>query len=187
MIHPGSRANAARGIDLVARALNDILAACPRRRPKILLETTAGAGNTLGRSFEQLAAMLAGVNRPRRVGVCLDTCHIFAAGYDIRTPAACARTLDEFDRVIGIDRLKAVHLNDSLKGLAGRVDRHAHIGWGRIGRRGFAALLADPRLDGVPMILETPKGTDGRGRDWDAVNAETIRRLADGRPGATRR
>lgn len=181
VIHPGSRESAANGIDLIARALNDIFSACPYRRPKVLLETTAGAGKTLGRSFEQIAAMIAAVDRPRRVGVCLDTCHIFAAGYDMRTPAACRAMLDEFDRVIGLDRLGAIHLNDSLKPLGSGVDRHAHIGLGEIGLRGFAALVNDPRLADVPMILETPKGLDDLGRDWDAVNAETVRGLLRGR------
>ena len=175
VIHPGSRRQADRGIDLIARALNEIFAACPHRRPKILLETTAGSGNTLGRSFEQLAAILARVDRPRRVGVCLDTCHIFAAGYDIRTPAAYRRTMKAF---IGLDRLREIHLNDSRRELASRVDRHAHIGLGEIGLRGFAALVGDKRLSDVPMILETPKGLDDQGRQWDAVNAEIIRKMA---------
>jgi len=183
VIHPGSRPDADKGIALIAEALDEILASCPRRRPKILLETTAGAGNTLGRSFEQIAAILARVARPRRLGVCLDTCHAFAAGYDFRTPAACRNTLESFDRVIGLDRLHAVHLNDSLRPLGSRVDRHAHIGRGEIGLRGFGALVRDARLHGVPMILETPKGTAPDGRDWDAVNAETIRRLAKRRRG----
>jgi len=187
VIHPGSRPDAAKGIDQIVRALDAIFAACPRRRPKILLETTAGSGNTLGRSFEQLAAILDRVARPRRVAVCLDTCHIFAAGYDIRTPAACRKTLDQFDSIVGLDRLRAVHLNDSRKGIASRVDRHAHIGHGLIGLRGFAALVSDPRLSGVPMILETPKGMDADGRDWDAVNAETIGRLASRKRPAARR
>jgi len=188
VIHPGSRTNVARGIELIARALNDIFAACPHRRPKILLETTAGAGKTLGRSFEQLAAMMAAVDRPRRVGVCLDTCHVFAAGYDMRTPGACGAMLDEFDRVIGLDRLGAIHLNDSLKGLGRGVDRHAHIGRGEIGLRGFAALVNDSRLADVPMILETRKGLDDLGRDWDTVNAETVRGLLlRGRRGGTTR
>ena len=186
VIHPGSRRRAGEGIDLIARALNEIFAACGHRRPKILLETTAGSGNTLGRSFEELAAILARTDRPRRVGVCLDTCHIFAAGYDIRTPAGCEKTLDEFDRIVGLDRLRAIHLNDSRRELASRVDRHAHIGLGEIGLRGFAALVGDPRLDGVPMILETPKGLDDHGRQWDAVNAEIIRNMAPDNP-ATRK
>ena len=177
VIHPGSRANAEGGIDLIARALDEVFARCPARRPKILLETTAAAGNTIGRSFEQLAEIIASSARRRRLGVCLDTCHVFAAGYDIRTTRTCRTALDEFDRVIGLDRLKAVHLNDALKGLGSGVDRHAHIGRGQIGLKGFAAIVNDPRLAGVPMILETPKGADAEGRDWDDVNAEAIRRL----------
>jgi len=186
VIHPGSRGDAAKGIDLIARALNDIFAACPHNRPKILLETTAGSGKTLGRSFEELASMMAAVDRPRRVGVCLDTCHVFAAGYDMRTGEACGAMLDEFDRVIGLGRLLAIHLNDSLKPLGSRVDRHAHIGQGEIGLAGFEALVNDKRLADVPMILETRKGLDEAGRDWDTVNAETVRGLLRGR-GATRK
>ena len=115
--------------------------------------------------------------RRRRVGVCLDTCHVFAAGYDIRTPAAYRRTMAEFDRVIGLNHLYAVHLNDSKRALGSRVDRHEHIGRGCIGRKGFVNFVNDSRLEGVPMILETPKGTDPRGRDWDRRNADAVRSL----------
>ena len=130
-----------------------------------------------GHRFEDLAEMLAGLDRPRRFGVCLDTCHAFAAGYDLRTADACAATLDELDRVVGLNRLLAIHLNDSKRALGSRVDRHEHIGRGEIGRKGFAALVRDPRLADVPMILETPKGKDPRGRDWDKINTGVIRRL----------
>ena len=140
--------------------------------------STAGSDNCIGHTFEQLAAILASVRRPRRVGVCLDTCHVFAAGYDIRSPRAYRKTMAHFDRVIGLERLWAIHLNDSKRDLGSRVDRHEHIGRGQIGERGFANLVRDGRLAAVPMILETPKGKDGAGRDWDAVNAETLRRLA---------
>ena len=174
VIHPGSRPDAGTGLRLVAEALNRVFATCPHRRPKVLLETTAGAGHTLGSTFEQLAEILARIDRPRRVGVCLDTCHVFAAGYDLRSPEACARALERFDGVIGLERLMAIHLNDSAGPLGSRRDRHAHIGRGRIGRRGFAGLVNDPRLSDVPMILETPKGTDPRGRDWDTVNARML-------------
>jgi len=180
VIHPGSHADADEGVRRIADALNDVFAACRFRRPKVLLETTAGAGHCLGDTFEQLAAILARVRRPRRVGVCLDTCHVFAAGYDLRTPQAYRRTLGRFDRVIGLGRLGAIHLNDSPKPLGSRRDRHEHIGRGRIGRAGFAHIVRDRRLAGVPMILETPKGLDARGRDWDEINARTLRRLAAG-------
>jgi len=178
VLHPGSRADADEGIRLIAAGVNDALDAAACRRPKLLLETTAGSGNCIGRTFEQLAAILASVRRPRRVGVCLDTCHVFAAGYDIRSPRAYRETMAHFDRVIGLERLWAIHLNDSKRDLGSRVDRHEHIGRGQIGERGFANFVRDGRLAAVPMILETPKGTDGAGRDWDAVNAETLRRLA---------
>jgi len=177
VIHPGSHPDARAGLRLVAEALNEVLAACPHRRPIILLETTAGQGNSLGRTFEQLSAILDLVRDPGRFGVCLDTCHVFAAGYDIRTPKAYRKVMDELNGVVGEGRLRVVHVNDSLKGLGSRVDRHAHVGRGCIGLKGLANFVNDPRLAALPMILETPKGLDARGRDWDQVNAKTLRRL----------
>ena len=109
--------------------------------------------------------------------MCLDTCHVFAAGHDLRTAATYRKTMAHFDRVIGLERLRAVHLNDSLGPLGSRRDRHEHIGRGHIGKAGFANFVNDPRLARVPMILETPKGKDDRGRDWDEINAETLRKL----------
>jgi len=182
-IHPGSAARPKLGIRRLADALNRLVEACRHRRVKILLETTAGAGNTLGGRFEQLAEILDRLDRPRRFGVCLDTCHIFAAGYDIRTPIAYRQTMDRFDRVIGLARLAAVHVNDSRGQCGSHLDRHVHIGQGRIGRSGFANFLRDRRLAEVPMILETPKGTDPRGRDYDQINAKTLRTLARHREG----
>jgi len=182
VLHPGSREDVECGIALIAAALNEIVAArrpagCKGPPPRVLLETTAGQGNGIARTFEQIASILSLLKRPERFGVCLDTCHVFAAGYDIRTPVACRKTLDAFDRIIGLDRLLAIHLNDSLGRLGSRIDRHAHIGCGAIGLKGFAALVNDKRLSNVPMILETPKGKDKAGRDWDELNARTIRRL----------
>ena len=190
VFHPGSRKNSAQGVRLIAAALNAIVAACPRNRAKILLETTAGQGNSIGHTFEQLDDILSRLDRPHRFGVCLDTCHIFAAGYDIRTPEAYAHTMAAFDGVLGLERLLAVHLNDSVGSLGSRIDRHTHIGAGCIGRKGFANFVNDPRLADVPMILETPKGKDPAGRDWDAVNARVLRKLVKNRPrrqGPTRR
>ncbi|KKM81595.1 hypothetical protein LCGC14_1328180 [marine sediment metagenome] len=180
VLHPGSPGAAGRevGIVRVAGALNRIIAGCRHRRVKVLLETTAGAGSLLGSTFEELAEILARLDRPRRFGVCLDTCHVFAAGYDIRTPKAYRDTMARFDRTVGLDRLLAVHVNDSLGPLGSRRDRHEHIGRGRIGRRGFANLMSDARLADLPMILETPKGATDDGRDWDRVNADLLRRLA---------
>lgn len=181
VLHPGSNPDGARGIGLIAAALNDIASATPRARPRILLETTAGQGDCIGHRFEQLGEILARLERPARFGVCLDTCHVFAAGYDLRSPRAYAEMMASFDREIGLAELRAIHLNDSKHGLGSRVDRHAHIGHGRLGRRAFAHIVNDPRLADVPMILETPKEKDGKGRDWDAINARTLRGLVRGK------
>jgi len=180
VIHPGSNADAVAGVVLVASGLNAAMAEYPQCRTKVLLETTAGAGNVLGGTFEQIAEMLSLVNRPGRYGVCLDTCHVFAAGYDIKTPGGYASTMAEFDRVIGMKRLKAIHANDSLRERGCRIDRHAHIGHGQIGLVGFRNFMRDARLAKIPMILETPKGLDSRGRDYDRLNAAKLRRLARG-------
>ena len=177
VMHPGANPDLEAGIDLIAEGLNRRIAACPHRRVKILLETTAGAGNAIGHRFEHLAEILHRLDRPRRFGVCLDTCHIFGAGYDLRTLKAYERTMSAFDEIVGLDRLHAIHVNDSLKALGSRRDRHAHVGSGEIGLKGFANLVNDPRLAEVPMILETPKGPDDTGRDWDTVNADALRGL----------
>jgi len=150
----------------------------PQPIPKLLLETTAGAGNIRGRTFEELAEILAGVRQAGRVGVCLDTCHIFAAGYEIRQPAEYEKTISQFDKTIGLARLAAIHLNDSMKDFASRLDRHAHIGQGTIGLSGFENFVNDPRFADTPMILETPKGNrESDGKDWDEINGQTIRSL----------
>jgi deoxyribonuclease IV len=177
VFHPGAHDDADRGTALVAQALNEIFTRCRKIRPKILLETTAGQGRSLGWTFEQLAAIIDGVDRQRRVGICLDTCHVFAAGYDLRTARACRDTLSKLEDAVGLDGLRAIHLNDSKRDLGSRVDRHEHIGLGAIGLKGFAALVTDRRLDDIPMILETPKRKHPSGRDWDEVNLETIRSL----------
>ncbi|MDY7009947.1 MAG: deoxyribonuclease IV [Planctomycetota bacterium] len=176
VFHPGSHENEDEGIALVAEALGEIVAEI-RGKTKILIETTAGQGHYLGRTFEQIAEILARLERQKRFGVCLDTCHIFAAGYDIRTPKAYRKTVDEFDKVIGIGQLLAIHLNDSVGELGSRVDRHTHIGEGKIGLAGFAEILNDRRLADLPMILETPKGADEAGRDWDDLNVASLRGL----------
>lgn len=186
VVHPGAREDADEGIRLIAAALDEIAAAgrpagCRGRRPRLLLETTAGQGNSLACTFEQLADILSRVRRRGRFGVCLDTCHVFAAGYDLRTRRAYHRTMRAFERTVGLAELVAIHLNDCRGELGCRVDRHEHIARGRIGRRGFAQIVNDPRLADRPMILETPKGTDDAGRDWDEVNARLIRDLC--RPG----
>jgi deoxyribonuclease-4 len=120
------------------------------------LENTAGAGGTLGRSFEELAALLEAAGGGPRLGVCLDSCHLLASGYEIRTPDALAQVLDEFDAAVGLDRLGSLHLNDSANPLASNRDRHANIGQGELGQAGCAAFLAEPRFDGLACVLETP-------------------------------
>ncbi len=126
----------------------------------VLLETTAGQGTGLGATFAELANIIAASSHREKLGVCYDTCHTFAAGYDIRTPESYAQTMGEFDQLIGLDRLKFFHLNDSKKGLGCRVDRHEHIGQGEIGLEGFRNLVNDPRFAAHPMVLETPKSDD---------------------------
>jgi len=185
--HPGSHAGAgeAEGIRRVAEALNALHAALPGHRVQILLETTAGQGTSLGYRFAQLAEILARVEQADRIGICLDTCHVFAAGYDIRTPNGYRKTLEELAACLGLERLKTIHLNDSKGGLGSRVDRHEHIGEGRLGLAPFRRLLNDPRLRHVPMILETPKDDDFV--TADRRNLARLRRLlngSDGRGGA---
>jgi deoxyribonuclease IV len=142
----------------------------------LLLETTAGQGTCLGYRFEQIAAVLDRVDRPDRLQVCLDTCHLFAAGYDLRTPEAYTASMAEFDLVIGLRRVRLVHANDSVRELGSRVDRHAAIGKGEIGLEGFRCLINDPRID-VPIVLETPKKDN-----MDPVNLAALRSLSEGEP-----
>lgn len=160
--HPGAHTGSgeAAGLAREAAALNRLLDAGTGGDVMILLETTAGQGSCLGYRFEQLARLIELTSHAERLGVCVDTCHILAAGYDIRTAEACAATFEEFDRVVGLGRIKAFHLNDSQKELGSRVDRHSHIGAGCVGLEGFRAIVNDPRFAELPMILETPKGED---------------------------
>jgi deoxyribonuclease-4 len=144
----------------------------------ILLETTAGQGTTLGWRFEHLTAILAGVKDNRRLGVCFDTCHVFAAGYRISTRSDYRATMKEFDNVVGLDQIRAFHLNDSLKDCGSRVDRHAHVGRGKIGPEAFGWLLRDRRFRNVPMVLETPKGKEN-GEECDIINLRKLRELAE--------
>jgi len=175
--HPGSHLSAgeADGMARVAEALNVLHAALPRHRVRILLETTAGQGTSLGHRFEQLGAILEQVECEDRVGLCLDTCHLFAAGYDIRAPAGYRETMRALVACGGPSRVKAIHLNDSRQGLGSRVDRHAHIGEGCLGSAAFGLFLNDPRFRTVPMILETPKDEDFVAAD--RRNLARLRRL----------
>jgi len=144
----------------------------PELSASVVLEVTAGQGSTLGYKFEHFASLLEQIEAPERVGFCLDTCHLLAAGYDFRTRPGYDRMLNSWDALVGIDRIRVIHLNDSKKDLGCRVDRHEHIGKGCIGTGGFELLLNDPRLAALPMVLETPKEDDG-----DVRNLRTLRSL----------
>jgi deoxyribonuclease-4 len=182
--HPGAHMSSGvdAGIGRVAAALNRIFAARPDLDVTVLLETTAGQGTTLGRTFEELAGILALVEDQTRVGVCFDTCHVFAAGYDIRETTSYGATMRAFDDIIGLRRLRVFHLNDSKKGLGARVDRHAHIGEGELGTEPFRLLLSDERFAAHPGILETPKDDD----EDDRRNMATLRSLAGCEDAASR-
>jgi deoxyribonuclease-4 len=179
--HPGAHTGSGEdaGLARVAAALDAVHESCPGFKVKVLLETTAGQGSSLGHRFEHLARLLDEVKDSSRLAVCFDTCHVFAAGYPLGTDDEYAATVDEFDRVIGLKRVKAFHLNDSVKGLGSRVDRHAGIGLGQIGDVVFRRLVTDPRFQDRPMFLETPK-EDADGRAMDRINLGKLRRfLAD--------
>ncbi|MBV8780707.1 MAG: deoxyribonuclease IV [Phycisphaerae bacterium] len=176
--HPGAHLGTgeAAGLARVAAALDIVHARLPKSRTITCLEITAGQGTSLGYTLEHLAEIMNAVDAPKRLGVCLDTAHLFAAGYDFR-----GRKYRSFrkrlDALIGVKRVKVLHLNDSKKALGSRVDRHDHIGRGEIGIDGFRPFVRDPDFANIPKILETPKGLDGQGRDWDAINLDTLRGL----------
>ena len=159
VLHPGAhiRAGVNAGIDRVCRSLDRIHAAIPQCRTITLLEAAAGQGSCLGCSFEELGAMINGVDERSRLGICIDTCHIFSAGYEIRTRDGYARTMEEMEKHVGLHNVGAFHLNDSKRPLGARVDRHQHIGDGEIGLEPFGFLLNDPRFTGIPKVIETPK------------------------------
>ncbi|MFQ3678216.1 MAG: deoxyribonuclease IV [Fimbriimonadaceae bacterium] len=159
------------GLKVVAESTRRVLDETPDS-VTLLMETTAGQGSALNRSFEQIAWLLDALGGHSRLAVCLDTCHVFAAGYDIRTDEAYAETFDAFGRIVGFDRLRIIHCNDSKKPLGSKVDRHAHIGEGEIGPRAFELLVNDPRFESVPILLETPEAPEGHER-----NLRTLRSL----------
>lgn len=176
--HPGAHVGSGEdaGLERVGAALNLLLDEGAGAGVTVLLETTAGQGSSLGRRFEELARLIELTKHSERICVCVDTCHIFAAGYDIRTAEAYAATMAELERTIGSERVKAFHVNDSQKDLGSRVDRHAHIGEGMIGLEGFRSLVNDSRFAGLPMVLETPKEEDLAD---DIRNLATLRGLID--------
>lgn len=172
--HPGSPGDAGDvvGIRNMAKGLNETIRRTRGFKTMILLETTAGQGATVGRTFEQMKGILDGIREPDRIGFCLDTQHVFAAGYDISTPAGYEETMAEFDRIIGLGRILAFHVNDSKKPLGSRVDRHENIGKGAIGLEAFRCLMRDKRFRGVPKVIETPKE-----EGMDPVNLRILREM----------
>lgn len=185
VMHPGSFTSGteADGLRLIAEALERLLDERPHAKTRILLEHTAGQGTNLGHRFEHLAEIIDRLHGTPRVGVCLDTCHLLAAGYDICSPEGYVATFTAFDRIVGLSRIKVFHLNDSKKPCGSRVDRHEHIGKGCLGLEPFRLLLNDRRFSAHPMLLETPKleTPESRRRSdldpWDARNLRTLRRL----------
>jgi deoxyribonuclease-4 len=180
--HPGAfvTSTEGQGIARVVAALDAVHRRMDGAQVQVLLENTAGQGTNLGWRFEHLAAIIADVKRGNRLGVCIDTCHTFAAGYPLRTKKEYQRTIDELDRVVGLGRVKAFHLNDSKQPCGSRVDRHTHIGRGQLGLAPFRHLLADPRFRQTPMYLETPK-EQVDGEEMDVVNLRVLRGLVGGR------
>ena len=178
VVHPGSATGISveAGLTRVVRAIDEIHARTQGLRVKCLLETTAGQGASLNGRFEHLATILSGVQAPDRLGVCFDTCHVFAAGYPLGTRQEYRATMKRLDAAVGLAMVKAFHLNDSKRELGSHVDRHTHIGRGHLGLEPFAHLLNDSRFRRVPMYLETPKGHD-KGEDLDVVNLRTLRGL----------
>jgi len=188
VIHPGTCTAGPddEALRLIADAIAVAFKARPRAKTMVLLEHTAGQGRTLGYRFEHLATVITHLRGSKRVGVCLDTCHLVASGYDITTEAGYRDTFDQFDRIVGIERLKVFHGNDSKRPCGSRVDRHEHIGDGCLGLEPFRRLLHDPRFQGLPILIETEKthGAEKKGAivadPLDVRNLETLRRLRTG-------
>lgn len=177
VLHPGSHGGEgeATGIARIAASLDEVFRRTGGARVRILLETAAGQGSAVGHRFEHLRDLLGAVRESARVGVCFDTCHVHAAGYDLVSAEGYEATIADLRRTVGLSRLRAIHVNDSKNPRGARVDRHEHIGRGAIGRPGFRNLMADPRLARIPKFLETPKDDS---LDWDRRNLAALRELA---------
>jgi deoxyribonuclease IV len=185
VLHPGAHLGAGEeaGLKKIVQSIDHVFEKIPEVRTKIALETTAGQGSCLGHRLEHLAYIIQAVQEPERLCVCLDTAHVFAAGYDISNENATRKTFREFDRVIGRNRLAALHLNDSKTVRGSRVDRHQHIGKGQIGLDAFRFIMTERRFRKIPKVLETPKGKELR---EDVANLKTLRRLFERRARARR-
>lgn len=171
VVHPGAHMETGveAGLARVSAALDRVHAELPEARVKVALEITAGQGTALGSTFEELAAMIDGCQQPERLAVCFDTCHALAAGYEFRTPEDYQAMMEQFDEIIGLERLTVFHFNDSKKDLGSHVDRHTHIGQGFVGLEPFGYFLNDPRFQDRPFLLETPKDNDPQD-DIDNLN-----------------
>ena len=180
VLHPGSHRGSGEeaGIARVVAALDEVHTRLPGYQVQVWLEVTAGQGDHLGYDFAQLAAMIEGVREPSRLGVCFDTAHAFAAGYELRTAEGYEATWEQFDHTVGLSQLMAIHLNDSKRALGSRIDRHEHIGQGLLGLEPFRFLVNDPRFWDIPMILETDKGPD---LEEDRENLALLRSLVEKR------
>ena len=178
VLHPGAHLGVGEetGLNKIVGSINRVFRKLPKVRTQIALETTAGQGSCLGHRFEQIAYIIERVREPERLRVCLDTAHVFAAGYDISSEAGAKKTFREFDQVIGLERLAAIHLNDSKTAHGSRVDRHEHIGKGQIGLGAFRFIMRDRRFRKTPKVLETPKGKEMR---EDVENLKTLRSLIE--------
>jgi len=176
VLHPGAHLGAGEeaGLKKIVDSVDEVFRKIPKVKTKIALEITAGQGSCIGHRFEHLAHIIANVRELNRLRVCLDTAHLFAAGYEIGSESGVKKTFHEFDRVIGPDRLVAIHVNDSKTGRGSRVDRHEHIGKGQIGLDAFRFIMRSPRFSKIPKVLETPKGND---LAEDVVNLKTLQRL----------
>ncbi|CAN5271605.1 deoxyribonuclease IV [soil metagenome] len=178
VLHPGAHLGAGEdaGLEKIIASIDAVHACLPKKtKARLALETTAGQGSCLGCTFEQLATIIENVQEPERLRVCLDTAHVFAAGYDISTEAGTKKMFAEFDRKVGLERLVALHLNDSKTARGSRVDRHEHIGKGKIGPAAFRFIMRDRRFRKIPKVLETPKGKE---LIEDVENMRTLRELA---------
>ncbi len=171
VLHPGANEDLDRGIELIAQGLDDSMGPGDT---EVLLEVTAGQGTSIGHRFEHLARILENSKRPERIGVCLDTCHLYAAGYDIATPGGYEKAMEALDHLVGLEKVKAVHLNDCKKPMGSRVDRHEEIGKGTLGLKAFAPWVNDPRFERVIAVLETPKS------DNYAQSIKALKRLTTG-------
>jgi deoxyribonuclease IV len=178
VLHPGAHLGAGEeaGLTKIIDSIDRVFTGLPKIKTRIALETTAGQGSCLGDRFEHLAAIIATVREPERLCVCLDTAHVFAAGYEVTTEKCTRQMFAEFGRVIGLNRLAALHLNDSKTARGSRVDRHEHIGKGKIGLDAFRFIMRDRRFRKIPKVLETPKGKD---LAEDVENMKTLRALAE--------